>query len=235
MNRNWMIIGLAVAAAAAAFADGGGMGGMGGGMMGGSGMFAIADDNSVLITEMGMGGMMGGSGELERELINVGPDGQERWRVAFDEGWPMMPTTDGDLVVLTLSDDAWMGDGGMGDGGWNHGGMGGAKMLDGGSGDGTATVIGLDLATGQERWRLDLDGDMISMPRFTEDGARLYLTAQDRNQQGQIGGDPMHQGSSSGPGMLMSSTLISLDRNGNVLWSYDLGDGHGGGPMGGGQ
>jgi hypothetical protein len=233
MKRILMTVIFAAAVATMALADGGGMGGMGGGMMGGgSGMLAIADDNSVLVTEMGMGGMMGGSGELERELINIGPDGQERWRVTFDEGWPMMPVTEADLVVLTLADDAWMGGGGMGDGGWNHGGMGGLKTLDG-EGDGTSTVIGLDLATGQERWRLILEGDMISMPQFTEDGSRLYLTARDMGRQGQVGGDPMHQGNASGSGMLMSSTLVAVDRSGNILWTVDLSDGHMGGPMAG--
>lgn len=234
MKQNLVIATLVLAAAAFALADGGGMGGMGGGgMMGGSGMLAIADDNSVLVTEMGMGGMMGGSGELERELISIGPDGEERWRVAFDEGWPMMPVTEGDLVVLTLADDAWMGDGGMGDGGWNHGGMGGLKTLDG-EGDRNSTVVGLDLANGQERWRLDLEGDMISMPQFTEDGSRLYLTARDMGQQSQVGRDPMHQGDASGSGMLMSSTLVAVDRSGNILWTVDLSNEHMGGPMGGG-
>lgn len=233
MKRNLMIATVAVAVATLALADGGGMGGMGGGMMGGSGMYTIADDNSVLVTEMGIGGMMGGSGEIERELINIDPDGQERWRVVFDEGWPMMPATEGDLVVLTLADDSWMGDGGMGDGGWNHGGMGGLKTLDG-EGVGSSTVVGLDLATGLERWRLVLEGDMISMPQFTEDGSRLYLTARDMGQHNPVGGDPMHQGDATGSGMLISSTLLAVDRAGNVLWSVDLGDDHMGGPMAGG-
>lgn len=188
-----------------------------GGMMGGSGMLVIADDGSVLVTEMGMvGGMMGGSDTLERELINIDPNGEERWRVSFDKGWPMMPVTDGDMVVLTLADDWWMGDGGMGDGGWDHG---GGKTLDGGQGQ--STLVALDLATGRELWRLEPAGDMLSMPQFTEDGSRLYLTVRDMGDD-HVGGGPMGQGDAAGSGMMMSSTLVAVDRAGNVLWSLDL-------------
>jgi outer membrane protein assembly factor BamB len=219
-----------LAGAAIASAQGGGMGGMGsGGMMGGSGMLVIADDGSVLVTEMGTGGgMMGGSNEVDRELINIDPDGGERWRVSFEEGWPMMPRTDGGLVVLTLADDWWMGDGGTGDGGWGH--HGGGKTQD--NDDGHATLVALDLATGQELWRLELDGDMLSMPQFTEDGSRLYLTIRDMDHD-HPGGGPMGQGDAAGFGMLMTSTLVAVDRDGNLLWTLDLDDGHmgGGGPQ----
>jgi hypothetical protein len=91
--------------------------------------------------------------------------------VSFEEGWPMRPATDGDLVVLTLADDWWMGDGGMGDSGWGHG---GGKTLD--EGDGQVALVALDLARGQELWRLDLQGDMLSAPQFAGDGSRLYLS-----------------------------------------------------------
>lgn len=230
MKRNLMIVAMAVAGAAIASAHGGGMGGMGsGGMMGGSGMLVIADDGSVLVTEMGMGGgMMGGSGAIERELINIDPDGNERWRVSFEEGWPMMPASDGDLVVLTLADDWWMGDGGMGDGGWGHG---SGKTLD--VGDGLATLVALDLAAGQELWRLELDGDMLSMPQFTDDGSRLYVTVRDMDGD-HVGGGPMGQGDAAGSGMMMTSTLVAIDRSGTVLWTLDLDDDHMGGPMAGG-
>ncbi len=214
-----------VAGASFALAQGGMGGSMGGGMMGGSGMFVVADDNSVLVTEMGTGGMMGGGREIQRELINIGADGEERWSVSFDEGWPMMPTTEGDLVVLTLADDWWMGAGGMGDGGWG----GPAKVQDGDH-DGQAVLIALSLSTGEELWRLEIDG-MMAMPQFTEDGSRLYLTIRDMDGGGQTGADPMHQGDAAGSGMLMTSTLMAVDRNGNVLWTRDLGDGHGGGPI----
>lgn len=227
MKRNLMIVAIAVAGATIAFAHGGGMGGMAsGGMMGGSGMLVIADDASVLVTEMGMGGgMMGGSDNLDRELINIDPNGEERWRVSFDKGWPMMPVTDGDLVVLTLADDWWMGDGGMGDGGWGYG---GGKTLD--EGDGQSTLVALDLATGRELWRLELVGDMLSMPQFTEDGSRLYLTVGDMGDD-HGGGGPMGQGDAAGSGMMMSSTLVAVDRAGNVLWSLDLDNSQMGGPM----
>ncbi len=228
---------IAVAGMSLALAHGGGSGGgMGsGGMTGGSGMLVIADDGSVLVTEMGMSGdMMGGADDVERELVNIGPDGQERWRATFDEGWPMMPATDGDLVVLTLADDWWMGDGGMGDGGWDHGAMGGAKTLDGDEGESHGTLVALSLSTGQERWRLEMDGDMISMPQFTEDGSRFYMTVRDMSGDS-TGGGSMRQGDAAGSGMMMTSTLVAVDRDGNVLWAFDLdGDNMGGGPMNGG-
>ena len=166
-------------------------------------------------------------------LVNIGPDGEERWRATFEEGWPMMPVTEGDLVVLALADDWWMGDGGIGDGGWDHGGMGGGKTLDGEGSESHATLVALGLSTGQELWRLDLDGDMISMPQFTDDGSRLYLTVRDMDGE-HGGGGPMRQGDAAGSGMLMMSTLVAVDRNGNVLWTLDLDDDHMGGPMAGG-
>jgi hypothetical protein len=232
MFRNLMITALAATAASLGFAQGGGHGGMGsGGMMGGSGMLVIADDGSVLVTDMGLsGGMMGDPGTFERELVNIGPEGEERWRTSFEDGWPMMIVTDGDLVVLSLADDWWFGHGGSGDGGWGNG-HGGGKTLDG---PGHATLVGLDLATGQERWRLDLEGDMASLPRFTEDGSRLYTTVRGMSS-GPGGGGPWNQGDVPGWGMLMTSTLVAIDRDGAVLWSLELDDGHmGGGPIVGG-
>jgi outer membrane protein assembly factor BamB len=225
MKRNLMIVAIAVAGACIAFADGGGMGGMGsGGMMGGSAMLVIADDGSVLVTEMGMGGgMMGGSDDLERELINIDTDGNERWRVSIEDGWPMMPATDGDLVVLTVAVDWWMASGGVGDGGWGHG---SGKTLD--EGDGHATLVAFDLANGQEQWRLELEGDMLSVPKFTDDGSRLYLTVRDMDDD-HVGGGPMRQGDAAGSGTMMTSTLVAVDRSGNVLWTLDLDDDHMGG------
>jgi outer membrane protein assembly factor BamB len=228
MKRNLMTAILALAGAAVASAQGGGMGGMGsGGMMGGSGMLVIADDGSVLVAEMGMGGgMMGGSGDLERELVNVGPDGAERWRVSFDEGWPMRPATDGDLVVLPLTDGWWMGDGGMGDGGWGHG---HGKTED----ERQVTLVALRLSTGQELWRLDLEGEMLSTPQFAEDGLRMYLTVGEMNGD-HVGGGPTRQGDAAGAGMMMTNTLFAVDRTGTVLWTLDLDHDHMGGPTAGG-
>jgi len=51
-----------------------------------------------------------GQGQMgDRELLNITPSGQIRWRVSFDNGWPMLPVNDGDLVVLALREDWWMG------------------------------------------------------------------------------------------------------------------------------
>lgn len=236
MKRTLMAIVVSASISALATADGGGMGGGmgGGGMMGGTGMLVVADDGSLLVTEMGMGrGMMSdGPQSLDRELIRIDADGEERWRVSFDDGWPMMPVTDGDLVVVSLADDWWMGAGGMGDGGWDHGGMmGGFKSLDD-SADGHATLVALDLATGEEAWRLDLDGDMISMPQFAPDGSQMYMTVREMDGD-HVGDGPMRQREAAGSGMLTSSTVIAVDRHGNMLWSFDLDtDGGMGGPMG---
>lgn len=41
----------------------------------------------------------------------------------------------------------------------------------------------------------------------------------------------MGQGDAAGSGMMMTSTLVAVDRAGNVLWSVDLDDDHMGGPM----
>jgi outer membrane protein assembly factor BamB len=187
---------------------------------------------------MGMGGgMMGGGSaeDVDRELINLSSSGQERWRVSFDDGWPMMPVTDEDLVVVSLADDWWTGTGGMGDGGWDHGGgMMGGKTLDGSGSDGHATLLAFDLTTGTETWRLELYGGMISMPQFSPDGSRLYVTVRDMDVD-QIGGGSMRQGDAAGAGMLMSTTVVAIGRGGSVLWTLDLADDdHSGGPMNGG-
>jgi len=237
MKRYLIAIALGVSASVLVFADGGGMGGgMGtGGMSGGSGMLVVADDGSLLVTEMGMGGGMMGGGDaqdVDRELISLSSSGEERWRVSFDDGWPMMPVTDGDLVVLSLADDWWTGTGGMGDGGWDHGGgMMGGKTLDGDEDQGHATLVALELATGDELWRIELDGNMVSIPQFSPDGAQLYVTVRNMNGD-QVGGGPMRQGDAAGAGMLMSTTVVAIGRGGSVLWTLDLSDDdHTGGPM----
>lgn len=213
---------------------GGGMGS--GGMMGGSGMMIVADDGSLLITNMDMSGMMGGgsSSTVARELINVSPTGSERWRVSFTDGWPMMPVTDGNLVVVVLVDDWFMGSGGMGDGGWDGGGMGGGMMgiTSKDAGD-QVTVVGLDLATGAELWRTQVDGDMGSMAQFSPDGSMIYLSIMEMGTGSQMGTGPMTQDQAAGAGMMGSVTIVALDRNGNRQWTYSTGDsGSGGGMMG---
>ena len=214
---------------------GGGMG-FGGPQMSGSGMMIVADDGSLLVTNMDSSSMMDGGpgspGMVSRELVNIGADGSERWRVDFTEGWPMMPVTDGNLVVVVLV-DTWFIGSGMGDGGFG-GGMMGGKVLGAKDGGNPATVVALDLTTGNEAWRLALDGDMASMPLFAPDGSQFYLTL--RNMDGDhVGGGSLRQGDAAGAGILMSTTLVAIDRGGAQLWSLDLSiDGGKGGPMAGG-
>ena len=227
MKRNLMILALSMTAATFAFAHGGGMGsgGMGGsgGMMSGAGMMIVADDSSLLVTNMDMSGMMGGSdssGTFDRELVNIDANGNERWRVSFTEGWPMMPTTDGDLVVVVLVNDWFMGDDGTGDGHNTGGGMGGG--MGGGDDDDTVVVVGLSLASGAELWRTSFTGDMGSMVQFTPDGTQIYLTLMNMDGDHGVGMGSMNQGQSSGVGMTASTTIVALDRNGNELWTLDL-------------
>lgn len=227
MIRRLMIWTLAVTAATLAFADGGGA------MMGGSGMMIVADDGSLLVTEMDASQMMGGgpgmpgtSGGVSRELVNIDADGNERWRVRFEDGWPMMPSTDGNLVVVVLVDDWFMGLGGVGDGGWPGGmggGMGGGPGGGTGDGDGESVVVALDLATGQERWRSTIPGDMGSLVQFSANGEQIYVSARESGTDGQMGPGSMRQGQAVGAGFLMSTTIIALDREGNQLWARNLG------------
>jgi len=229
MNRTLMIVALAVTTTTIAFAHGGGMGGSGG-MMAGSGMMVVADDASLLVTNMGTSGMMGGGSfsAVDRELVNIDANGSERWRVSFDEGWPMMPCTDDDLVIVVLVDDWFMGSGGMGDGGWPGGGIGGGMgggMKDGehGLGDGESVLVALDLSTGQERWRATVSGDMASMAQFSPDGSRIYLSVREMGSGGGMGPGSIRQGEASGAGFMSSSAIVAFDRTGNQLWTYDLG------------
>lgn len=228
MKRNLMILVLSMAAATFAFADGGAMGGRGG-MMTGSGMMVVADDASLLITSMDMGGMMGGGSvsTTDRGLVNVDSNGTERWRVSFEDGWPMMPVNDTDLVVVVLVDDWFMGSGGMGDGGWNGGmggGMGGGmKDLKDASGDDESILVALDLSTGQERWRVTIAGDMTSMAQFSPDGSRIYMSVMEMGSGGGMGTGSVRQGEAPGAGFMSSSTVVAFDRSGNQLWTYDLG------------
>ena len=233
-----MIFAAALVAPVVALAHGGGMGSGGqAGAMGGPGMLTVADDGSLLVTEMGyrmMGGGGGGGGgmgaSLDRELLNISPTGQIRWRSSFDEGWPMMAVTDGDLVVFTLREDWWMGSGSGGDGGDPGGGDGGGPGGPGGPGGSdphtdSVIVVGLDLNTGTERWRTEIAGDMVANPQFSTDGGRIYLTARDLDAEGAaLPGGPMNQGDAPLGHMLMSTSVIALDRDGIVLWSVVLSD-----------
>ena len=202
----------------------GGMGGMGGGggMMGGSGMMVVADDGSLLVTNMDMGGMMDGGSvsNTDREIVNIGSDGSERWRVSFSDGWPMMPVTDGDLVVVVLMDDWFMGSSGMGDGGWGSGHMGGGTKD---VGDGESVLVALDLDTGNEQWRTTISGDMASMAQFSPDGSQIYLSAVEMGSGQSMGQGSLRQAEAAGAGFMNSSTVIAFDRSGNQLWTLDLG------------
>ena len=212
---------------------GGGMGGgMSGSMMGGSGMMVVADDGSLLLSDMNMdGGMMGGgNGDFQRGLVNVGSDGAERWTATFDDGWPMMPVTDGDLVIVVLVNDWFMGGGGMGDGDWDGGDHGGGGHGGGGGGGGggndhddEVTIVGLNLATGQEVWRTTVSSDMASGVQFSPDGSQLYVTIREMGDMGgPMGGDPLHQGDATGSGGMTSTAVIALSRTGTELWTYEL-------------
>ena len=85
-------------------------------------------------------------------------------------------------------------------------------------------LVGLDLATGAELWRTEIEGDMASLAEFAPDGSRIYLTVRDFDDSFQIPGGPMHQGSAPNGSLLMSTSLVALDRGGNVLWTLDLSD-----------
>jgi hypothetical protein len=213
------------------------MGGSGG-MMSGAGMMIVADDSSLLVTNMDMSGMMDGSsssGTIDRDLVNIDKDGNERWRVSFTDGWPMMPTTDGDLVVVVLVSDWFMGDGGTGDhgnpGGGMGGGMGGGKAFGtkDDEDDDSVVVVGLNLATGVELWRTSFTGDMGSMVQFTPDGSQIYLSLMEMDGDHGIGMGSMNQGQSSGVGMTASTTIVALNRNGVEQWRLDLSSSKAGG------
>lgn len=193
-------------------------------MSGGSGMMVVADDGSLLVTNMDVSGMMGGGGvsTTDREIVNVGSNGSERWRVSFEDGWPMMPVTDGDLVVVVLMDDWFVGSGGMGDGGWGSGHMGGPGKADD-VGDGESILVALDLTSGEELWRVTVPGDMASMVQFSPNGAQLYVSARDMGAGIGMGRSSIRQGQVAGADFMFSSTITAFDRSGNQLWTYTLG------------
>ncbi len=119
-----MVAGIVVALPGLLLAHGGGMmGGAGNGNLAGTGMLVVADDGSVLVTDMSGVMMGGGAVQPSRALVNIGPDGDQRWSVEFTDGWPMLPATHGNIVVVSLVSDWWMGSGGMGDSGWGPGGQ----------------------------------------------------------------------------------------------------------------
>lgn len=213
-----------VAAHTSGFANGTVNGGVG---MGGPGMLTVADDGSVLVTQMQAAGSMGGgmATAIDRELVRVAPDGTERWRVSFDDGFPMMAVTRDDLVVLTLREDWWVGTGTTGDMGSGHG-SGPGSGHQGQAGDAhadTVILVALDLETGAERWRSEIAGGMGMLPQFSPDGSRIYLTVRDLAAADGFGDGPMHQGDAPSGAMLMSTTVVAVDSStGATLWSFDL-------------
>jgi hypothetical protein len=205
-----VILAMLVSADQAVSCGNGGMGGMGGGMGGGmmmgdmdSSMIVVADDGSILVVEHGMG-MMGGWGSSQPTLSNISASGSDRWQTPFSGGWPMMLATNGDLVVVVVSSGGW--------------GMWGA-----GQGAGQSWLLGIDLATGNPRWQINLENSMASFPQFSDDGSQFYITVSASG--GQMYGGPMDQ---SGWGSSMSTKLFAIGRTGNVLWERDV-SGQGGG------
>ncbi len=195
----------------------GGMMGNTGGMQAGSGGLVVADDGSVLVTHVGYTQTGGPSAPtFQRALVNLGPDGTQRWSATFTQGWPMLPVTEGDLVVVPLVSNAWMGTG-SGDTGWMFGGgPGSVSTTD------QVTLVGLDLATGAQRWSTPLSGDMASAARFAADGSRLFVSVFDMGNMAGMGQTPVSQGSAGGASSLATTSVVCLDRSGTVLWTKDL-------------
>ncbi len=196
-----------------------GMMGSGAGMPNGTGMTVVASDGSLIVTQMGMSMMgsptTGGSASLQRAIVDLGPDGKQRWRFSVTAGWPMMAANNGDLVVVVVMNDSWMWSA-MSNMGWFP--FGTAPQ----SGTQDATLLGLDLATGQQRWSATLPGDMGSYPQFSTDGTRIYVSVTDFGSGGMMGSGSMRQGDAGGFATQMTNKIVALDRSGNVLWTTDL-------------
>lgn len=189
------------------------------GMPNGTGSVTVASDGSLLVTQMGMtmmGGPGGGGGpSLQRAIVDITSSGQQRWRATFSQGWPMMAANNGDLVVVVVINNAWMWQGmsGMGWFPWGTPPQGGSQ---------NGTIVGLDLATGSQRWSATLPGAMGSFPQFAPDGSRIYVSVTDFGQTSMMGGGPMRQGDTGGWATQMTNKVVALDRGGNTLWTVDL-------------
>ncbi len=193
---------------------------MGGGSLApnGTGMLVVAGDGSILVTQMGMsmmGGPTAGSATQARALVDLGADGKQRWRVPFDQGWPMMAASNGDLVVVVVVNSAWMWRAVSGMGWFPFG-----APPQGGSQD--ANLVGLDLVTGSQRWSTALPGDMGSLPQFSQDGSRVYVSVTDFGAASMMGGGSLRQGDTGGWATQMTSKVVALSRAGAVLWTADL-------------
>jgi outer membrane protein assembly factor BamB len=139
----------------------------------------------------------------------------ERWRFTVTQGWPMMAATNGNLVVAVVMNNAWMWRS-MSSMGWFP--FGAAAQ----GGTQNATLVGLNLATGQQQWSATLPGAMASYPQFSSDGSRIYVSVTDFGQASMMGSGPMRQGDTGGWATQMTNKVVALDRNGNVLWTTDL-------------
>lgn len=216
-RAEWLAV-VALALAATAGAQGM-MGSAGNGLPNGAGMVVVASDGSVIVTQMGMsmmGSPSGGSASLQRAIVDIGPDGKERWRATFTDGWPMMAAANGDLVVAVLVNNGWMWQSMSSMGWWPFGNNIPATTTD-------AALVGLDLATGTQLWKTSLPGDMASWPQFTADGSRMYVSVTDFGSGGMMGGGgSLRQGDTGGWATQMTNKVVALDRNGTILWTADL-------------
>jgi hypothetical protein len=200
----------------------------GGGMANGTGMVTVANDGSLLVTQMGMT-MMGGPGgsgspSLQRAIVDVTPAGQQRWRATFSQGWPMMAANNGDLVVVVVVNNAWM---------WQS--MSGMGWFPLGTppqgGSQSAGLVGLDLTTGTQRWTATLPGAMGSYPQFAPDGSKIYVSVTDFGSASMMSPGSMRQGDTGGWSTQMTNKIVALDRTGHILWTLDLSQSGGGGMM----
>jgi outer membrane protein assembly factor BamB len=182
----------------------------------GAGTMIVADDGSVLITLMGVTGTMAAV-QVQRGLVDIAPDGAERWHASFDVGVPAMLATEGDLVVIALGPDQWLGSN------FSQGANGArARAASIPSRLGT-TIVGLDLANGNERWRVSLDGQISAPLEFSPDGSHIYVATVALNGSAQVPASPMKQGDSIGVAHANQVTVTALDRNGNMLWATSPG------------
>ena len=227
MNKLTPVVLAMLAAMAPLHASAQGMMSGGAGTPNGTGMVTVASDGSILVTQMGMT-MMGspgsGSASLQRAVVDLGTTGTQRWRATFTNGWPMMAGSNGDLVVVMVLNNAWM---------WRS--LSGMGWFPFGStppsGTQSASLVGLDLATGSQRWSTTLPGDMGSYPQFSPDGSRIYTSVTDFGQAGAMGSGSMMQGNTGSWATQMTNKIVALDRAGNILWTTDLSQSGSGGMM----
>ena len=191
----------------------------GAGTPNGTGMVTVASDGSILVTQMGMTmmGSPGGSGSasLQRAVVDLGATGTQRWRATFATGWPMMAGSNGDLVVVVVLNNAWM---------WRS--LSGMGWFPFGttpqSGTQDASLVGLDLATGAQRWSARLSPETWGRTRSSPPTAPGFTSVTDFGQAGMMGSGSMAQGDTGNWATQMTNKIVALDRAGNILWTTDL-------------